>query len=127
MSGGEARADLHGERRRLGRRQRSPPRDELGERLAVDVLHRDEGASVVGADIEDAHDVRVGEPSRQARLTDEAAPQVLVAREVLGEPLQRHRPVELDVVSEVDGRHRSVAERTDELVASRHARCHAHP
>src|SRR6185437_17068986 len=71
-------------------------------------------------------DVRVRESGREARLAEEAPPQILVPGEVLGEPLQRHRTVELGVVSEVHGRHRSVAERADELVAARHAGHGAH-
>ena len=62
----------------------------------------------------------------EAGLTEEAAPQLLVPGQVLGEPLQRDRPVELDVVREVDGRHRAVAQRPDELVAARDARHGAH-
>ena len=100
-------------------RQRPAARDELGERLAVDVLHRDERAAVVLADVVDAHDVRVREPRGEACLAQEARAQLVVAREVLGEALQRDGTVELDVAREVDDRHRAVPERALELVAAR--------
>ena len=126
MSRCEPGAHLHAERRRLPCGQPAAARHELRERLSLDVLHRDERPSAVLAHIEDAHDVRVREPRRQACLAQEAPPQLLVPGEVLGEPLQRHRAVELDVMSEIDRRHRSVPERTDELVAAGNARHRAH-
>ena len=126
VGGGEPGAHLRAERRRLGRRQRPAPRDELGERLPFDVLHRDEGTAVVLADVEDAHDVRVREPRCQTCLSEEAPPQVLVPRKVFGEPLQRHGPLEFGVVSQIDRRHGAMAERTDELVASCDTRYGAH-
>src|SRR5207302_2722000 len=86
-------------------------------RLPFDVLHRDERTTVGLAHVEDAHDVRVREPRGQSRLPEKASPELLVAREVLREALQRHRPVELDVANEVDGRHSAVSKWTDELVA----------
>ena len=122
----EPRARLHAERRGLRCGQCPAPGDQLGERLPLDVLHRDERTAVVLTDVEDAHDVRVREPSRQTCLTEKAPPKILVAREVLGEPLQRHRPVELDVVSEVDGCHRAVTQRTNELIAAHDTRCGVH-
>jgi hypothetical protein len=126
VGGSESCAGLHAEPCRLRGRQRAAPRRELGDGLPLDVLHRDERTAFVLPDAEDADDVRVREPCRQAGLTEKPPPQVLVAREVLGEPLERHRPVELDVAGEVDGRHRSVTQRTHELVAAQHARRRAH-
>src|SRR5262249_19700701 len=121
------RAHLDAEGRHLGRRQRAASRDELGERLSLDVLHRDEGTSLVLADVEDPHHVRMRQPRGEPRLADEAPPQFLVPREVLREALQRHRPLELDVLGEVDGGHRAVAERPHELVAASDERGGAHP
>ena len=74
VSGGEACAHLGAQRRRLGRRQPPAPRDQFGQRLTFDVLHRDEGTTVVLAHVEDAHDVGVGKPRRQACLADKAPP-----------------------------------------------------
>ena len=108
---GERGAGLHAEPRHLGRRQPALPCEKLGERLALHVLHRDEGTAVILAHVEDAHDVRVREPRGQAGLTNEAPPQVIVPGEVLGQPLECDRPIELDVVHEIDGRHRPVTQR----------------
>ena len=101
------------------RRQRAAARDELGERLAVDVLHRHERTAVVLADVVDVHDVRMREPRGEPCLAEKARAQLVVAREILGEALQRDGAVELDVAGEVDDRHRAVAERALELVAAR--------
>ena len=66
----------------------------VGERLAVDVLHHDERPPVVGlARVVDADDVRVREPRREPGLAQEALAEGRVAREVLGEQLDRHRAV----------------------------------
>src|SRR5206468_1614459 len=97
------------------------------ERLPLDVLHRDERTAVFLTHVEDPHDVRVGEPRRQPGLAEKAPLEVLVPGKVLGQPLQRHRPVELDVVREVDRSHRAVPERTNELVAPGDACRGAHP
>ena len=126
VDGGEPGAHLRAERRGFRRRQLPALRDELGERPPLHVLHRDEGTAVVLADVEDAHDVRVREPRRQACLAEKAPLQVLVPGEVLREPLQRHRPVELDVVREVDRGHRPMPQRADELVTSCDARQGTH-
>ena len=72
VDGGEPGAHLRAERRGFGRRQLPALRDELGERPPLHVLHRDEGTAVVLADVEDAHDVRVREPRRQACLAEKA-------------------------------------------------------
>ena len=125
VGGRERRAHLDTELRRFGRRQRPVARDELRERLPLDVLHCDEGTALVLADVEDPHDVGMRQPRRETGLADEAPPQVLVPSEVLRQPLERHGPVELDVLGEVDGGHRAVAERPDELVAAGDER-HAH-
>ena len=107
---------LRAERRRLERRQRAAAGDELGERLAVDVLHRDVRDAVGLADVEDLDDVRMRQPRGDPPLAQEARAQVLVAREILGEALERDVAAELDVAREVDDRHRAVTERALDLV-----------
>ena len=96
---------------RLVRRQPAPAGEEVGERLAVYVLHDDVRAAVVLARVVDADDVRVGEPRRELGLTDEPPPELIVAREVLRQQLDRHRPLELGVAPEVDRGHAAVPER----------------
>ena len=91
-------------------------RDRAGERLAVDVLHRDVRASVSLADVEHPHDVRMRQPRGEASLAQEARTQVFVPRKVLREPLQGDVPVELPVAREIDDGHRAVAEGALDLV-----------
>src|SRR5581483_10568966 len=114
---GEARADLHAEPGCFRRGEPAAPRDVLGERLALDVLHRDERQAVVDADIEDTDDVRMVEPCRESRFAEEAAAEVVIPREVVGETLERDEPFELDVSREVDDGHGAVTERPNDLVA----------
>ena len=58
------------------------------------------------------------EPGREPRLAQEPLPEGRVARQVLGEELDRNRAVQLLVLREVDGRHAAVAERALEAVAA---------
>src|SRR4029079_10692436 len=71
---------------------------------------------------EDAHDVRMREARGEPSFAEEAGAQVLVAGEILGETLQGDRPLELDVVREVDDGHRTVPERPLDLVPARDER-----
>ena len=111
-----ARAACAPERRRLERRQRAAAGDQVGERLAVDVLHRDVRDAVGLADVEDLDDVRVRQPRGDPPLAEEARAQVVVAGEILGETLERDVAAELDVAGEVDHGHRAVTERPLDLV-----------
>ena len=70
----------------------------------------------------DADHVRVREPRCEPGLAQEALAEVGVAGEVLGQQLDRHRPVQLLVLREVDRRHAAVPERSLEPVAADQAR-----
>jgi hypothetical protein len=100
-------------RERPARLGRPSIRDQVLERPAADVLHDDERARVVLADVEDRDDVRVArQPCRGERLALEPLPERLVARVRLGQHLQRDAPAELGVGDEVDLAH---AARSDPL------------
>ena len=58
----------------------------------------------------DRHDVGVRELGRRARLTDKALPECRLGRELGGQELQRHGPVERDLVREVDDPHPAAAD-----------------
>ena len=66
VRGLERSADLDADRDDLGGRQPATPRELVGERLAVDVLHDDVRPAFVLADVVDLHDVRVDELRREA-------------------------------------------------------------
>ena len=59
---------------------------QLGARLALDVLHHDEVlvVAVIEPEVEDLHDVGMDEPGRGERLAAEARDESLVVGEVLG-------------------------------------------
>ena len=109
----EAAAGLEREPDGLVRRQPPALVEQVGERLAVDVLHDDVGPPVrLLAGVVDADDVRVRKPCRQPRLAQEPPAEAGVAGEALREQLHGDRPVELGVAAEVDRGHPAVPERT---------------
>src|SRR5207244_13419961 len=84
---------------------------------ASDVLHADVRPPTLVADVEDLDDVGMAKASRDLSLTQEAQAKAGIAGEVVGEELDRDRPVELAVVCELDERHPAVPERPLEPVA----------
>jgi hypothetical protein len=92
---------------RSGRRLQ-PPR----QRDAVDELHREEDASVEGADVEDCRDVRVLEPRHGACLVEQAPPAPIGA-----DQFERDLPVELGIVGRIDRAHRADPDEGEKLVA----------
>ena len=91
--------------------------DPVLEGAALDVLHDDEGAVLVLADVKDLDDVRVVEPGGEARLAREPLAHLVVAGEVVGEELDGDLAVELQVTGAVDRGHAAVAQPVLELVA----------
>src|SRR5205085_2032075 len=77
----------------LGWKRAAPPQD-VGERLALDVLHDDVRAARVLAGVEDRHDVRVRQPGGQPRLPGEPPPQLVVAADARREQLDGHAPMQ---------------------------------
>ena len=111
-----------GLRPRLGRglgADRPLPLQDLGPGAALDVLHDDEVAAVVDAGVVDLDDVGVDQFGDRQRLAPEAFDEALVVGEVLGEHLDRDRPLEDQVFGLVDVRHAARAEPVAELVAAR--------
>ena len=102
---------------RIGGRCRTAP-VAIGEAAAGQVLHHDVGTAVPLADVEDRDDVRMtGKARRRQRFALEAAAHLGVAREALGENLDRHLATELAVVGEVDIAHPAAADSLAVLVA----------
>jgi hypothetical protein len=86
--------------------------EQLGARVARDVLHHDEVpvAARVEAEIEHLHDVRVHEPGGGERFAPEPGDERRVVGEVLGEQLDRDVALEPAVERQVHGRHPAHAE-----------------
>ena len=101
---------------RLGERQR-PPREPLGQRLALEPLHDQEVDAVLVADVVERADVRVIERRDRARLALEArAPIRRRAANSWRQDLDGHSPVQPRVAGAVDLAHAARAERPDDLV-----------
>ena len=92
---------------------------QLGARMAGDVLHHDEVlvVALVEAEVEHLDDVGVHQPGRCQRLAAEARDERRVVGEVLGEQLQRHVALEPLVERQVDRRHAADAEAALDPVA----------
>ncbi len=86
---------------------------------AVDVLHREERRVALVADVVDLGDVRVGERRHQARLVEEHAPQLRIEGVLRQDPLdddQLLEPFEPAGLREIDLRHSTDSEATDQLI-----------
>ena len=82
----------------------------LPQRLALDELRDDEGPAVELAEVVDDHDVRVVQTRRGPRFLVEAAQPIAVGGELRRQELERHGPIELGVVREIDLAHPAGAE-----------------
>ena len=89
----------------------------VGERLPLDVLHHDERPPVRrGADVVDRADAGMVERGRGPRLLDETAFRRGVAGTARRHELDRHGPIEIQVLREEHLAHAARAERADDLV-----------
>ncbi len=111
---GEAAADLDDQLDALARVERSAPPDQLGQRLARDVLHGDERLAVVLADVVDGDDVRVLQPRRQPRLALEALADVGV---VDAQHLDRDEAIDGRVEGQEQRAHAALAEALADAIA----------
>jgi len=99
-------------------RERALVVDELLQRSAGDVLHRDVRRVVPLAAVVDRHDVLVLQARRGRRLTAEALDELGVGGEALVQDLQRDLAPELEVLRTVDLRHPARTDVGDDLVAA---------
>ena len=94
-----------------------PAPDPLGQRLALEQLHRDEVLALVLVDLVDRADAGVVERRGGARLALEALERGRVLRHLRGQELQRDVAAELRVLGLVDDAHAAAAElRSDPVV-----------
>ena len=118
VGGVQGGCDLRGDRDRLLLGQR-PLREQLFELGAVDEAHRDVQLAGDLAGVVDGDDVRVVDRGGQPRLAQEALAEALVLGELGGEDLQRHRPLECEVVGAVDDAHPAAADQRFQPVAGK--------
>jgi hypothetical protein len=100
----EPGADLLQVGQLVGQRQVAPLLDDVGEGIALDVLHRDVGLVIVLAAGIDGDDVRVTQGSGRARFAEEAVEDLLVV-DLLSDHLDRDLAVELGITPQVHGAH----------------------
>ena len=110
--------DLDRDVDRADRVQRRLLADQLLERPARQVLHRDVVRAVERAPVVDADDVRVLEPGRGLRLAPEALDEVRVLREPAVQQLQRDLAAELLVLGQEHVGHPAGAQPRDHPVAA---------
>ncbi len=104
MGEAEAGADLFEVRDLVGERHVPPLFDDVGERVAVDKLHRHVRLVVVLAAGVDRDDVRVAQRGGRACLAEEPVQDFLVV-DLLADHLDRHLAIQLRVAAKVDRAH----------------------
>src|SRR5205823_9891824 len=118
----QPRAELLHELNLASERQLRAPSNQRGQRLALDVLHRDERLAVEFADVEDGDDVGVMQSSGRLRFAREALPD-LRAVGGLAKQLDDDAPVaDVRIAGEIEVAHPPVADRLDDLIATDNCR-----
>ena len=107
---GESRCHLPRELERLLERKGAAPQA-IGKGLPFEVLHDEVIDPVVGADVMERADMRVVELRDRFRFPLEAGLSRRISREIRGQHLERHAPVEPGVFRLVDLAHPSDAQR----------------
>ena len=110
----ERREHLPSQTHGLGQGQ-GPALQPLGERLAVEQLHRDEEPSRVLADLEDLAGMGVADAGRGAGFTPEALAALFVG---LRDGLQGHAPAEARILGRIDDPHASLSQLVQDAVAA---------
>ena len=86
--------------------------------LAADVLHREERPPVHLADVVDAANVRVRDPSRDPELFVEQREPMRIRRELFGKELERDLLLQCEVLHAVDLAHAALADHADHAIAT---------
>ena len=124
VRGGERRRGLRGDPQDALLGQLRLAREALGERLALEELHHDERAAVVGvAEVGDVDDVLVADRRRELRLLLEARDDRFALRVLLEQHLDRDALADQRVRRLVDRAHAALADLARDEVAARQRRC----
>ena len=116
VGGGEGLEHGVEEHERLLGRERAVLPQDVAQRPARDVLHREVDQAVVLALVVHRDDMAVGEPGGGARLALEARDEGLVVRQVRVHDLEGDDAVQAQVEGLVDGRHAAAGEQGDDAV-----------
>ena len=111
----ERRGDLQGNVDGLADGQRAPA-DQVGERPAVEELHRDERPALVLADLVNRADVRVIQRGSGSRLAREAIERSARERQDIGQELERDVAAKLRVGGAIDHAHPAASELFEDLI-----------
>ena len=108
----QGRGNLPADANGIGNRQAATAAAQpLGQRVAVQVLHDDEGAAVgEAAELIDLDDAGVIDPAGGPRFVEEAVLDLFVRRELFAQKLDRALAAELLVHSFVDRAHAALAD-----------------
>ena len=120
VRGAERARHLAGDAQAALDRQRRLAHRQLGQRFAVEELHDDERAAVVGgAEVGDVDDVLVADRAREPRLLQQARDEVALRDELLQQHLHRDALADDGVLGLVDRAHAALADAAHDLVAVR--------
>jgi hypothetical protein len=117
VRGPERIGGLPGVLERFADRKR-PPREPLGQRLALDQLHDEVVHAPVMADVVHGTDVRMIERGDGARLALELAPGLGLRAGRRGQNLDRDGPAQTGVVRSIDLAHPAGADGRDDLIGT---------
>src|SRR6202008_3074892 len=110
MRGHESRGDAARDVDCFVVRQPSDAPQQLGQILAVDVLHRHEVRAFPIDDVVDAADIRMRDLASEADLVVQPPQQNRIASQSRGQKLERYGLIELRIVSAIDLAHSTRAE-----------------
>ena len=100
-------------------RQRAPPRERRGQRLAVQVLHHDVGAAGrIDLAVEHLDDAGVRDRRRRARLQEKSLQQIGAADQLARQQLDRRFALQVPVLGQIHLAHRAAAQLSQDLVAA---------
>jgi hypothetical protein len=116
--------DLDGDLERVAERQTRTaglrrPRESVGQRLAIQVLHDEIRGAPVVADVVERTNVRMRELRDRARLTIESLTKARIAGKGLGKNLDRHLAIQTGIARPIHLAHATSAERAADLVRAK--------
>src|SRR5690348_7062191 len=98
------------------------------ESVAVNIVHHDEEAALILAEIDGTHHVRTREPRKQLKLALETLHQLALGGGLAAEHLDSVEAIGFEIAPDVDGCHAAAAALIDQFVAVlQHVSKHSYP